>query len=153
MAARCASWPGAFHERDVISRFAPSRSPRNRRCCNLRLPAVRPLRHRRRAAPPFAWGGPARATVQMKVPVVDDTGAGSTPQMTVHVYGPADVTELDPRQVIRILPKADVDNAEIDDLVQIEFDRPDLPWLFTPAGPTPTAGSCRGSPWSWSSGT
>ena len=55
--------------------------------------------------------------------------------MTVHVYGPADVTEIDPRQVIRAFPKADVANAEVDDLVHVEFDRPDLPWLFTPAGP------------------
>ena len=55
--------------------------------------------------------------------------------MTVHVYGPADVTEIDPRQVIRAFPKADVVNAEVDDLAHVEFDRPDLPWLFTPAGP------------------
>ena len=58
--------------------------------------------------------------------------------MTVHVYGPADVTEIDPRQVIRAFPKADVVNAEVDDLVHVEFDRPDLPWLFTPAGPDAT---------------
>jgi hypothetical protein len=56
-------------------------------------------------------------------------------EMTVRVYGPADVTEIDPRQVIRTHPKADVVNAEVDDLVHVEFDRPDLPWLFTPAAP------------------
>src|SRR5207302_1265098 len=43
--------------------------------------------------------------------------------------------EIDPRQVIRTFPKADANNAEVDDLVHVEFDRPDMPWLFTPAGP------------------
>ena len=69
----------------------------------------------------------------MRVPVIDDRG-GVDAEMTVHVYGPADVTEIDPRQVIRAFPKADAVNAEVDDLVHVEFDRPDLPWLFTPGG-------------------
>ena len=83
----------------------------------------------------------------MKVPVIDDRGAVDA-EMTVHVYGPADVTEIDPRQVIRAFPKADAANAEVDDLVHVEFDRPDLPWLFTPAGPDAPGGWCRGSRWS-----
>ena len=65
--------------------------------------------------------------------------------MTVHVRGPADVTEIDPRQVIRAFPKADAVDAEVDDLVHVEFDRPDLPWLFTPAGPDGQGASCPGS--------
>jgi hypothetical protein len=83
---------------------------------------------------PFDWKLPVRAAVGMRVPIVDDRGPLDA-EMTVRVYGPADVTEIDPRQVIRTHPKADVVNAEVDDLVQVEFDRPDLPWLFTPAGP------------------
>lgn len=82
---------------------------------------------------PFAWTLPARASVNVRVPVIDDRGAIDA-EMTVHVYGPGDVTEIDVRQVIRTFPKADAVNAEVDDLVHIEFDRPDLPWLFTPAG-------------------
>lgn len=85
-------------------------------------------------ATPFQWGGPARAKVQMRIPVNDDRGAIDA-EMTVNVHGPADVTELDQRQVIRAFPKADAPDAEVDDLVHVEFDRPDLPWLFTPAGP------------------
>ncbi|MEP7113916.1 MAG: hypothetical protein ABI862_11665, partial [Ilumatobacteraceae bacterium] len=84
---------------------------------------------------PFAWMGPVRATVEMTVPIHDDVDH-SDAKMTMHVYGPADVTELDHRQVIRTYPKADAHNAEVDDLVQVEFDRPEVPWLFTPAGPT-----------------
>ncbi len=83
---------------------------------------------------PFSWGMPARAAVSMKVPVHDDRGQLDA-EMTVRVYGPGDVTEVDARQVIRTYPKADAHNTEIDDLVQVEFDRPELPWLFTPAGP------------------
>lgn len=83
---------------------------------------------------PFAWTGPSRAKVEMKVPVVDDRGPVDA-EMTVNVYGPADVTEIDQAQVIRAFPKADTANAEVDDLVHVEFDRPDLPWLFTPAAP------------------
>jgi hypothetical protein len=82
----------------------------------------------------LAHPGEVRAAVGMRVPIVDDRGPLDA-EMTVRVYGPADVTEIDPRQVIRTHPKADVVNAEVDDLVQVEFDRPDLPWLFTPAGP------------------
>lgn len=83
---------------------------------------------------PFDWTLPARAGARLRVPVMDDRG-GLDAEMTVRLYGPADVTEIDHRQVIRTSPKADVANAEVDDLVQVEFDRPDLPWLFTPAGP------------------
>lgn len=85
-------------------------------------------------ATPFQWGGPARAKVQMRIPVNDDRGAIDA-EMTVNVHGPADVTEIDQRQVIRAFPKADAHDAEVDDLAHVEFDRPDLPWLFTPAGP------------------
>ena len=67
------------------------------------------------------------------MPVIDDRGVKDA-EMTVHVHGPADVTEIDPRQVIRTFPKP-TRTAEVDDLVHVEFDRPELPWLFTPAGP------------------
>src|SRR5215472_8494015 len=85
-------------------------------------------------ATPFAWSLPARGSVQIKVPVNDERG-GIDAEMRMNVFGPADVLEIDPRQVIRTFPKADAANAEVDDLVHVEFDRPDLPWLFTPAGP------------------
>ncbi len=83
---------------------------------------------------PFDWSLPIRASVEMRMPVIDDRGPLDA-EMTVHVYGPADVTEIDQRQVIRQFPRADAADAEVDDLVHVEFDRPDLPWLFTPAGP------------------
>lgn len=84
---------------------------------------------------PFDWGLPTRGSVNLRVPVADETRGAIDAEMRVRVYGPADVTEIDVRQVVRTVPRADADNAEIDDLVHVEFDRPDLPWLFTPAGP------------------
>ncbi|MFT3924531.1 MAG: hypothetical protein QM778_18475 [Myxococcales bacterium] len=85
-------------------------------------------------ATPFDWSLPARTRINLVVPVIDERG-GINAEMQVNVYGPGDVTEIDGRQIIRAAPKADVVNAEVDDLVHVEFDRPDLPWLFTPAGP------------------
>ncbi len=124
-----------FHSVDVISALHPPLTPEPHTLQNyVFLPYAR-SGIAAALTTPFAWGGPARTTVQMKVPVVDDTGSVDA-EMTVRVYGPADVKELDPTQVVRVFPKADVANAEIDDLVLIEFDRPDLPWLFTPAGPS-----------------
>ncbi len=83
---------------------------------------------------PFVWGAAARASVEMAVPVVDDTGT-DTAKMTIHVFGPGDVAELATHQVIRTWPRPDAHDTEVDDLVQVEFDRPELPWLFTPTGP------------------
>jgi hypothetical protein len=84
---------------------------------------------------PFAWSLPTRGAVDLRVPVADESRGAIDAEMRVRVYGPADVTEIDVRQVVRTLPRADADTAEIDDLVHVEFDRPDLPWLLTPTGP------------------
>ena len=124
----------AFRDVDVISAFHTPLTPEQ-----LVLDRYVFLPHSRTGiaaalTTPFSWAGKPRATVAMKVPVVDDRGSLDA-EMTVHVYGPADVTEIDPRQVVRAFPRADSANAEVDDLVHVEFDRPDLPWLFTPAAP------------------
>jgi hypothetical protein len=46
--------------------------------------------------------------------------------------GPADVLGLDPNQVIRLEPRAGASDFEPNFFAAIEFDRADLPWLFTP---------------------
>ena len=58
--------------------------------------------------------------------------------MDLEVRGPADVAGLDPRQIIRRHPVPGAANAEPGDLALIEFDRPDLPWQFTPTAPKAT---------------
>ena len=52
---------------------------------------------------------------------------------TVRLYGPANVKGIDPQQIVRTEPKAGTNNFEPNYFPAIEFDRPDFPWLFTPA--------------------
>src|SRR6266849_5165911 len=54
---------------------------------------------------------------------------------TVQMFGPGDVIGIDPRHIIRTEPRNFTVNFEPNYLCGIEFDTPDLPWLFTPAAP------------------
>ncbi|MEV0726182.1 FG-GAP-like repeat-containing protein [Micromonospora purpureochromogenes] len=59
-----------------------------------------------------------------------------TPQpLTARLYGPGDVTGLDTRQIIRTDPRPEDDTFPPHLFPLVEFDRPDLPWLLTPATP------------------
>ena len=51
----------------------------------------------------------------------------------VRLYGPGDVTGIDPRQVVRTEPRHQATDFEPNYFPAVEFDRPDFPWLFTPA--------------------
>jgi hypothetical protein len=51
----------------------------------------------------------------------------------VRLYGPGDVTGIDHLQVIRTEPRHLATDFEPNYFPAIEFDRPDFPWLFTPA--------------------
>ena len=42
---------------------------------------------------------------------------------------------LDPAQIIRRVPEEGTADAEESFLAHVEFDRPELPWLFTPLRP------------------
>ena len=83
---------------------------------------------------PFDWSLPTRATVELKVPVSDGAGT-DVAAVEVKVRGPADVAAIDASQVIRCYPRPSSAAALVEELAHIEFDRPDLPWMFTPAGP------------------
>lgn len=52
---------------------------------------------------------------------------------------------IDQRQIIRTEPQSQIENFLASDLVAIEFDRPDFPWLFTPAKAHGNEGRLR--PW------
>jgi hypothetical protein len=52
---------------------------------------------------------------------------------SLQLYGPGDVTGLDSRAILRSDPPHLADGFEPNYFPAIEFDRPDLPWLFTPA--------------------
>src|SRR5262245_53513237 len=53
-------------------------------------------------------------------------------EKTARLYGPGDVTAIDPQQVVRVEPRHGTTDYEPNYLPAIEFDRPDFPWLFTP---------------------
>src|SRR5262249_2128068 len=55
------------------------------------------------------------------------------------VYGPGDVIGVDPREVVRTVPRHLTPDFSPNLFAAIEFDHPDFPWLFTPA--TPGTGS------------
>lgn len=95
----------------------------------------------------FPWVRQGAATV---IPVVDTLGSNQravvdleagisivsvTPPETVPVRlrGPADVVGIDPHEIVRMDPRPGTADFEPNYLAAIEFDRPDFPWLFTPA--------------------
>ncbi len=83
---------------------------------------------------------PQRGVVAVQVVVA---GAGSaTPSATLH--GPGDVVGLDTTTIVRTFPRPGTSNAEPNLFAVIDFDPPDLPWAFTPTGPS---GTGRLSPW------
>ena len=94
------------------------------------LPWVRQGLAARITAPdPLTTPLPAHAPLGVAVGVnnIDTAPVG------VRLFGPADVIGIDPRQVVRTEPPAGTDDYESNDLAAVEFDNPDLPWLFTPA--------------------
>ena len=79
--------------------------------------------------------GATRATVPVSVTVQDDTGVSQIVTRVVTLRGPGDVIGLESTQIVRRLPSPNARSVEESFLVHVEFDRPELPWLFTPAQP------------------
>ena len=78
------------------------------------------------ASPPLTSGHlvlPIRLRVNSAAPV----------DINIQLYGPGDITGIDAREVIRTEPQAHMTDFEPNYFPAIEFDRPDFPWLFTPA--------------------
>jgi hypothetical protein len=61
-------------------------------------------------------------------------GVGDVPT-TVRLYGPGDITGLERGQITRMEPRPGTTSFESGYMAAIEFARPELPWLFTPAVP------------------
>ncbi|MEU7821717.1 hypothetical protein [Catellatospora sp. NPDC049133] len=89
--------------------------------------------------------GALRTTVQVSVPVLADGAAAGEVSRRLELYGPGDVLAIDERQVLRRYPAAGAVGVEPNYLAHVEFDRPDLPWLFTPRAPE--AAGTRLAPW------
>lgn len=63
-------------------------------------------------------------------------GGGQQP-VHMQLYGPGDVTALDQRQIVRVHPLPGTPDAETTEFPLVEFERSDLPWLFSPLAPGP----------------
>jgi hypothetical protein len=81
--------------------------------------------------------GAVRATIDVVIPVqatgLPDLSAQTT--TPIQVRGPGDVIGLDERQIIRRYPLPEAVNVEDTFLAHVEFDRPVVPWLFSPMAP------------------
>jgi hypothetical protein len=79
---------------------------------------------------------PAHGSVEIDL-VVADAGTTRRPvHHSVTLFGPGDVVGIDPTLIIRRTPVPNVTDAEPNYLAAMDFDPPDLPWVFTPTGPT-----------------
>lgn len=82
-----------------------------------------------------------RATVPVELVLegnrVDGGGTETRPPITrdIEIYGPGDVTGLDPRAIIKNEPKHWITNFEPNYLAYIDFYDEDLPWRYSPATP------------------
>lgn len=79
--------------------------------------------------------GGLRAQVSVAFEVRGTGAASQAVARDLTLYGPGDVVGLDPGQIIRREPSPGTADAEETFMAQIEFDRPDIPWLFSPLGP------------------
>ncbi len=66
---------------------------------------------------------------------VSNVAPNSAKGVTLSLYGPGDVIGLDPRVIIRAEPKPHTTDTEPNYLAFVEFDLPELPWMFSPAAP------------------
>jgi hypothetical protein len=76
-------------------------------------------------------GASMRGAVDLKATLAINSVAGDP--ITVRLRGPADVVGIDPNEIVRVDPKPSTTDFEPNYFPGIEFDRPDFPWLFTPA--------------------
>lgn len=76
-----------------------------------------------------------RARLDVGVDVAATGRPNRVAQTKLSVFGPGDVAGIDSRQVVRTFPVANTSDFESSYYAHIEFDRPDLPWLFTPVAP------------------
>jgi len=71
---------------------------------------------------------------RVTLPIVVDIANAGQARPTVVLNGPGDVIGVDPSQIIRVSPRNHTTNAEPNYLAAVDFDAPELPWLFTPRG-------------------
>src|SRR5436190_12003672 len=75
---------------------------------------------------------PSRARADLTIALSD----GTSTTVGVAVYGPGDVVRLDTSQILRVDPASDTSGHLPNYFPLVEFDRPELPWLFSPVPPS-----------------
>jgi len=75
----------------------------------------------------LAGGLPGRASFPVRLKT---TGGDASARL--RLYGPGDVVGLDTRSIVRIEPRRGTGDFAPNQFVSVEFDPPDLPWMFTP---------------------
>jgi hypothetical protein len=76
--------------------------------------------------------GEPRASVPVTL-VLDAAGDQRDVTAGIELFGPGEVAAIDPRPIIRTIPRADEVDAEPTSFPAVEFEQPDFPWRFTPA--------------------
>lgn len=80
---------------------------------------------------PDTLGANMRGAVDLAATVtINETDGVPVP---VRLRGPADVVGIDANEIVRMDPKPNTADFEPNYFPAVEFDRPDFPWLFTPA--------------------
>ncbi|MHB8148383.1 MAG: hypothetical protein ACYDGM_14135, partial [Vulcanimicrobiaceae bacterium] len=78
---------------------------------------------------------------QRTVPVTRPASCVASPGTPgVQLYGPSDVTSIDPRMIVRSVPPANAVNVPPARNAEIDFSDPNLPWQYSPS-------SCRTIAW------
>lgn len=77
----------------------------------------------------------------------DTPGMSAVGMPVLRLQGPADVSGLENLQVIRTDPPHLATGFEPNYFALVEFDRPDLPWLFAPTAPQGQGADSRCQPW------
>jgi hypothetical protein len=88
---------------------------------------------------PDTLGAGQRAVIDLNATIKVNAAATPSVTMNVRLRGPADVVGIDGNQIIRMDPHPGTSDFEPNYFPCIEFDRPDFPWLFTPASPAANA--------------
>lgn len=85
----------------------------------------------------MATTAPTQNFVNLNVSLA--VNATAAPPVTVRLFGPGQVTGIDPRAIVRMEPQPGTTSFEPNYFPAVEFATPDFPWMFSPAVPNGAA--------------
>jgi hypothetical protein len=83
--------------------------------------------------------------INISLQAIGNADTPLTIPQSLKIYGPGDVSGLDPRSIVRTIPLDGITNFEYNYLCGIEFYEEDLPWRYTPNIPA----ASQLAPWLW----